>query len=157
MKKKQVLALLLTLSMTASMSPVAVNAEEGTTYKDGTYTKVVKVEPDVDDPEFEAYDLSVDVTIEGGKIVGIELSKENQFGTEEDYEKNVERTERALNGWKEYTGVAEQILNKNGVEGIDTVTKATCSSASIISAVKICFRRGCSSDNGTCQSRRTKK
>lgn len=141
MKKKQVLALLLALTMTTSMNPVAVNAEEGTTYKDGTYTKVVKVEPDLDDPEFEAYDLSVDVTIEGGKIVGIKLSEGNQFGTDEDYEDNVERTNRALNGWKTnsgkvHTGVAEQILNINGVEGIDTVSKATCSSNAIISAVK---------------------
>lgn len=136
MKKqtRKILSLVLALVMLVSMIPVPVLAEEDSTaatYKDGTYTKTATVNPD-EWEDFTAYDLSVDVVIESGKITNVAFSEGNTFGNDED---NETYSGRALNGRGKYVGVAAQIIEKNGVEGVDVVTTATCTSNAIISAV----------------------
>ena len=136
MKKqtRKILSLVLALVMLVSMIPVPVLAEEDSTaatYKDGTYTKTATVNPD-EWEDFTAYDLSVDVVIESGKITNVAFSEGNTFGNDED---NETYSGRALNGRGKYVGVAAQIIEKNGVEGVDVVTTATSTSNAIISAV----------------------
>ena len=138
MKKqtRKILSLVLALVMLVSMIPVPVLAEEDSTaatYKDGTYTKTATVNPD-EREDFTAYDLSVDVVIESGKITNVAFSEGNTFGNDED---NVTYSYRALNGRGSKAGVAAQIIEKNGADEdeIDVVVTATCTSNAIISAV----------------------
>ena len=133
MKKKRVLAMLMALTMTASMDPMPVSAAEEVTYKDGTYTKTVTVQPN-EDYDFDAYELGVDVTIADGKISNVAFSGDNDFGNDE-FGDNEMYSLWALNGRGKYTGVATQIIEKNGVVGVDVVSTATCTSNAIISAV----------------------
>ena len=136
MKKqtRKILSLVLALVMLVSMIPVPVLAEENSTaatYEDGTYTKTATVYPD-EYEDFTAYDLNIDVIIDSGKITKVAFSEGNTFGDEDD---NETYSNKALNGRGKYVGVAAQIIEKNGVEGVDVVTTATCTSNAIISAV----------------------
>lgn len=121
--------------MVISMISVPAFAATGTTYQDGTYTKTSVVEPN-EDAEFSAYDISVDVVIEGGTISSVAFSEGNAFGGDSaDAEDNEYYSGKAMNGASSRVGVAEQIIANNGVEGVDTVSSATCSSNAILSAV----------------------
>ena len=98
-----------------------------TKYNDGTYDMVVPCSPD-EDYDFEAYSLHLKVQIKGDKIVAIT----NVWGDgDEDNDKYVKR---AVEGTSSITGVVAQITSKGLPEGIDTVSRATCSSKSIIEA-----------------------
>lgn len=132
-KTKKILSLVLAFVMIVSMVPASVFAEgttTATTYKDGTYTKKATVLPD-EDEDFKSYELSVDVGIESGKVKSVTFSKGNTFGNDED---NEDYSYKALDGTKTKTGIAAQIIAKNGVEGVDVVSKATCTSKAILEA-----------------------
>ena len=105
-----------------------------------TYTGTATTDPkdaedyeDTDEPEFEAYDITATVTVEGGKITAITAT-----GAEGD---NVAYFNKAKNGTSKYTSVVAQLTGKSteevsAMEKIDAVSKATCSSKAIFKAVK---------------------
>jgi uncharacterized protein with FMN-binding domain len=127
-KRNQVFSAILALAMMMNLSLVpAYAAESSTTYKDGTYTAIATVNPD-EYEDFEAYDISVDVTIEHGAISTVAYSGGSSFGANGSYAR------RAMDGYKTSTGVASQIVTKQSTD-VDAVSTATCSSGAIITAV----------------------
>ena len=95
------------------------------TYADGDYTVSVVCEPD-EDQDFEAYDLSMTVSVENDRITDITDIKGSGSSDNDSYIK------KAAQGTSKYTGVVTQITEKGMPEGIDTVARATCSSNAII-------------------------
>lgn len=94
-----------------------------------TYTETVAVNPDAD-KDFEAYELIVDVTVQGGKVTGVSLGASNGYGSNsEEQATNKKRSEKAVN---------MNLIGKSAseIDGVDVISKATCSSISIKQAVK---------------------
>lgn len=103
-------------------------------YNDGEYTATVVCEPD-EYEDFNAYNLSVTVKVENDKIVAItDVGGDGDSG-------NDRYIDWAVNGRGTYAGVVTQILEKGTVEEIDIVTRATCSSKSIIEACQIALEK----------------
>ncbi len=101
--------------------------EQLTKYVDGTYEVAVQCVPDVDE-DFESYWLSLSVTVENDKIIAItDITGDGDVS-------NDRYINWAANGRGAYVGVVAQILEKGTTEEIDTVSRATCSSKSIIEA-----------------------
>ena len=94
-------------------------------YIDGTYTVTVPCEPD-EDGDFETYNLTLNVTIRNDKIVAITDIYGDGSATNDSYIK------RATNGTSSREGVISQIVNNGLPEGIDAVSRATCSSDAIV-------------------------
>lgn len=95
------------------------------TYADGDYTVSVVCEPD-EEQDFEAYDLSMTVSVQNDRITDITNIKGNGSSDNDSYIK------KAAQGTSKYVGVVTQITEKGMPEGIDTVARATCSSNAII-------------------------
>lgn len=99
-------------------------------YNDGEYAVTVLCEPD-EDEDFEAYNLSLKVQIKDDKIIAITDIIGDGAETNDKYIK------WAVDGRSNKAGVVTQILEK-GIfaekEEIDVVSRATCSSKSIIEA-----------------------
>ena len=94
-----------------------------------TYTETVAVNPDAD-KDFEAYDLIVDVTVQDGKVTNVSLNASNGYGSNsEEQATNKKRSEKAVN---------MNLIGKSAseIDGVDVISKATCSSISIKQAVK---------------------
>ena len=91
-----------------------------------TVTETVKVNPDADE-DFEAYDLIVDVTVKDGKVEAISLNSANTY---DGVKKNQKYSEQAANGLALSGKTAAE------VDGVDTVSGATCSSKAIKEAAK---------------------
>lgn len=137
MKKKEmktkVMAVAMSATMAASICPAVpamavTSSTDIAKIQDGTYTGTAKCTPD-DDGDFEEYDLTVNVTVSNGKITSI-----SNIAGNGDSENNSYIT-KAANGNKKFTGVVPQIIEKNSTDGIDAVSKATCSSTAIWQAV----------------------
>ena len=94
-------------------------------YIDGAYTVSVVCEPD-EDQYFEAYNLSMTVHIKDDKITAVTDIVGDGDQSNESYIK------RAAEGTSKLPGVVTQITEKGGLDAIDTVTRATCSSNTII-------------------------
>lgn len=111
--------------------------ETGKYYKNGTYHVQTDCEPD-EDQEFEAYTLSLDLTMQNDRITKIE----NIAGSGAAYDTaNNTYIKRAAQGTSKYTGMVTQILEAGGLYQengellpFDTVSKATCSSNAILTA-----------------------
>lgn len=102
-----------------------------TQYTDGTYTASAICVADEDD-DFDAYNLSVTITIKSDKIISIT----NVHGYGNDYDSDNDwYINRAANGTSKYTGITSQYINKDLNANIDAVSAATCSSKAIIKAV----------------------
>lgn len=131
MRKKnfqtKALAVMMSAVMAAGSFPVSLQAE-GVSYKDGTYIGTATVHPD-EFQDFDAYEIKVAVTIAQGAVTSVTYSGDCKI--EDD---NVTYANRAMNGRGSRPGIAAQMIQKNGVDGIDTVSTATCSSKAIISA-----------------------
>ena len=97
------------------------------TYIDGEYPVTVLCFPD-EDMDFVAYNLFATVTIRDDEIVGIT----NIYG-DGGYD-NDSYIRRAINGTSSKAGVVDQIIKKGNLDGIDTVSRATCTSQAIIDA-----------------------
>lgn len=97
------------------------------TYIDGEYPVTVLCLPDKD-MDFVAYNLFATVTIRDDEIVGIT----NIYGDGES--DNDSYIRRAINGTFSKAGVVDQIIKKGNLDGIDTVSRATCTSQAIIDA-----------------------
>ena len=94
-------------------------------YADGEYTMIVPCLPN-EDGDFEAYSLTMKVTISKDKITDISEIKGDGSSDNDAYIK------RAVQGTSKLPGVVTQILEKGTLEEIDTVSRATCSSNSIL-------------------------
>lgn len=113
--------------------------ETGKYYKNGTYHVQADCEPD-EDQEFEAYTLSLDLTMQNDRITKIE----NIAGSGAAYDTaNNTYIKRAAQGTSKYTGMVTQILETGGLYQengellpFDTVSKATCSSKAILTACR---------------------
>lgn len=113
--------------------------ETGKYYKNGTYHVQTDCEPD-EDQEFEAYTLSLDLTVQNDRITKIE----NIAGSGAAYDTaNNTYIKRAAQGTSKYTGMVTQILEAGGLYQengellpFDTVSKATCSSNAILTACR---------------------
>ena len=99
--------------------------KEDSIYMDGTYTVTVPCEPDGDE-DFERYNLTMNVTIRGDKIVAITDIYGDGSSTNDSYIK------KATNGTSSKEGVISQIVKKGLPEEIDAVSRATCSSNAIV-------------------------
>lgn len=98
-------------------------------YTDGTYEVTVSCDPIEDedgDSDFEPYQLTMKVTISKDQITAIT----DIVG--DGAEDNAPYLKKAINGTSKQKGVVAQILEKGKPEDIDTVSKATGSSRSII-------------------------
>lgn len=96
-------------------------------YIDGEYPVTVLCLPD-EDMDFVAYNLFATVTIRDDEIVGIT----NIYG--DGGSDNDSYIRRAINGTSSKAGVVDQIIQKGNLDGIDTVSRATCTSQAIIDA-----------------------
>lgn len=96
-------------------------------YNDGIYSLSVVCLPD-EDEDFEAYNLTLEVTIRDDKIVAITNIAGDGDSSNDSY------IRRAANGTSSVTGVVAQIIERGTPENIDTVSRATCTSNSIIEA-----------------------
>ena len=113
--------------------------ETGKYYKNGTYHVQTDCGPD-EDQEFEAYTLSLDLTVQNDRITKIE----NIAGSGAAYDTaNNTYIKRAAQGTSKYTGMVTQILEAGGLYQengellpFDTVSKATCSSNAILTACR---------------------
>lgn len=97
------------------------------TYIDGEYPVTVLCLPD-EDMDFVAYNLFATVAIRDDEIVGIT----NIYG--DGGSDNDSYIRRAINGTSSKAGVVDQIIKKGNLDGIDTVSRATCTSQAIIDA-----------------------
>uniref|UniRef100_UPI0035223C8B FMN-binding protein n=1 Tax=Blautia faecicola TaxID=2509240 RepID=UPI0035223C8B len=97
------------------------------TYIDGEYPVTVLCLPD-EDMDFVAYNLFATVAIRDDEIVGIT----NIYG--DGGPDNDSYIRRAINGTSSKAGVVDQIIKKGNLDGIDTVSRATCTSQAIIDA-----------------------
>lgn len=91
-----------------------------------TVTETVKVNPDAEE-EFNAYDLIVDVVVKDGKVQSVALNKDCTIK-----KGNKPYSENAFNGMN--TNLAGKTAAE--VDGVDTVSGATCSSKAIKEAAK---------------------
>lgn len=130
--KTKAMTMAVAMSMVAGLCPstvFAANSEDVAKVQNGTYTGTAKCTPD-EYEDFEKYDLSVEVTIENGVIKSIGNIKGNGAEDNNTYITN------AANGTKKNpTGVVQQIIDANGTDGINAVSRATCSSKAIVDAV----------------------
>lgn len=94
-----------------------------------TYTETAAVTPVADEDgafDFEAYDLIVDVTVQDGKVTSVSLSASNGYGS--NAKQNKRYSDKAVK--MELTG-----KTASDIDGVDTVTGATCSSKAIKQAL----------------------
>lgn len=94
-------------------------------YINGTYTVMVPCEPD-EDGDFDAYNLTMNVTIRDDKIVAITDIYGDGSSSNNSYIK------KAANGTSTKEGIVSKIINKGLPKDIDAVSGATCSSDAII-------------------------
>lgn len=99
--------------------------DDSSVYINGTYTVTVPCEPD-EDGDFDAYNLTMNVTIRDDKIVAITDIYGDGVSSNNSYIK------KATNGTSTKEGVVSKIINKGVPEDIDAVSGATCSSDAII-------------------------
>ncbi len=113
-------------------------------YADGTYTVTVKCEPD-EDEDFNAYNLTATITIKNDKITAVtDVSGDGDSG-------NNSYIKKAVNGTSSVAGMATRIVGmavvdmtqenagsqvESNLVGLDTVSRATCTSKSIKEACK---------------------
>lgn len=102
-------------------------------YADGEYTVIVPCLPN-EDGDFEAYSLTMKVTISKDKITDISEIKGDGSSDNDAYIK------RAVQGTSKLPGVVTQILEKGTLEEIDTVSRATCSSNSILEGCNLALK-----------------
>ena len=96
-------------------------------FKNGIYDGIALCKPDADE-DFEAYNLSLKITIRDDKIVAVTDVKGDGDASNDKY------INKAANGTSSKKGVASQLIGKSDTEGIDVISGATCSSKAILEA-----------------------
>lgn len=99
--------------------------DDSSIYINGTYTVTIPCEPD-EDGDFDAYNLTMNVTIRDDKIVAITDIYGDGSSSNNSYIK------KAANGTSTKEGIVSKIINKGLPKDIDAVSGATCSSDAII-------------------------
>ena len=99
--------------------------DDSSIYINGTYTVTVPCEPD-EDGDFDAYNMTMNVTIRDDKIVAITDIYGDGSSSNNSYIK------KATNGTSTKEGIVSKIINKGVPEDIDAISGATCSSDAII-------------------------
>ncbi len=103
-------------------------------YLDGTYSATAVCT----DENLFCYDVRVELVVQDGVLTSVTVTKEND--TSESPEDNENYLDYAINGrtykntW--FEGVVSQILQKQGADEVDTVSRATYSSRAIQSAAQ---------------------
>jgi uncharacterized protein with FMN-binding domain len=123
-----------TAASASSQAAVSSGIENSETpiYANGEYKASVICNPNVY-ADFDAYTLSLKITIENDRITSVTDVKGSGDLYDSDNDLYIKR---AVNGTAKYPGVAGQIVSKGTCEGVDAVSGATCSSNAIIEAVK---------------------
>lgn len=101
--------------------------EDNTVYKNGIYEGRALCLPD-EDEDFAAYNLTLKITVYNDKIVAITDVKGDGASSNDTY------ITRAANGTSSKKGVIAQVIDKGSTDGIDAVSRATCSSKAILEA-----------------------
>ena len=102
------------------------NPDEGKNYKNGTYKVSVSCEPD-EDEDFDPYTISMDITIKKDKITEISNITANTNSTNKAYTNDAKK------------GMVSKIVANGNVDGVNTVSGATCSSKAIKDACQKAF------------------
>ena len=106
------------------------DTEKPDTSNASSYYGVVVCNPD-ESGAFTSYNLHVKVMFQNGKI--IEVSDVYGDGGSQ----NDTYITKAVSGSSKHPGVAAQIVKKNGIDGVDTVSGATCTSKAVMHAVEV--------------------
>lgn len=106
------------------------DTEKPDTSNASSYYGVVVCNPDKSGA-FTSYNLHVKVMFQNGKI--IEVSDVYGDGGSQ----NDTYITKAVFGSSKHPGVAAQIVKKNGIDGVDTVSGATCTSKAVMHAVEV--------------------
>ena len=104
------------------------DTEKPDTSKASSYYGVVVCNPD-ESGAFTAYNLHVKVMFQNGKIIAVS----DVYGDGDS--QNDTYITKAVSGSSKHPGVVTQIVNKNGIDGVDTVSGATCTSKAVLHAV----------------------
>ena len=123
----------LTASVTATMFPTSTFAVTGSQVAaDGTYTGagIVKAAED-DDNEWNEYDISVSVGVQGGKISSISVTPGSTYDKESDSYFNKAKTGNKKKNQPGYESLIGQAATEETISSWDTVSGATRTSSAV--------------------------
>ncbi len=118
------------------------DTEKPDTSKASSYYGVVVCNPD-ESGAFMAYNLHVKVMFQNGKIIAVS----DVYGDGDS--QNDTYITKAVSGSSKHPGVVTQIVNKNGIDGVDTVSGATCTSKAVLHAVDVVVKAAAKDGNYT--------
>lgn len=118
------------------------DTEKPDTSKASSYYGVVVCNPD-ESGAFTAYNLHVKVMFQNGKIIAVS----DVYGDGDS--QNDTYITKAVSGSSKHPGVITQIVNKNGIDGVDTVSGATCTSKAVLHAVDVVVKAAAKDGNYT--------
>ena len=118
------------------------DTEKPDTSKASSYYGVVVCNPD-ESGAFTAYSLHVKVMFQNGKIIAVS----DVYGDGDS--QNDTYITKAVSGSSKHPGVVTQIVNKNGIDGVDTVSGATCTSKAVLHAVDVVVKAAAKDGNYT--------
>lgn len=118
------------------------DTEKPDTSKASSYYGVVVCNPD-ESGAFTAYNLHVKVMFQNGKIIAVS----DVYGDGDP--QNDTYITKAVSGSSKHPGVVTQIVNKNGIDGVDTVSGATCTSKAVLHAVDVVVKAAAKDGNYT--------
>ena len=118
------------------------DTEKPDTSKASSYYGVVVCNPD-ESGAFTAYNLHVKVMFQNGKIIAVS----DVYGDGDS--QNDTYITKAVSGSSKHPGVVTQIVNKNGIDGVDTVSGATCTSKAVLHAVDAVVKAAAKDGNYT--------
>ena len=118
------------------------DTEKPDTSKASSYYGVVVCNPD-ESGAFTAYNQHVKVMFQNGKIIAVS----DVYGDGDS--QNDTYITKAVSGSSKHPGVVTQIVNKNGIDGVDTVSGATCTSKAVLHAVDVVVKAAAKDGNYT--------
>ena len=118
------------------------DTEKPDTSKASSYYGVVVCNQD-ESGAFTAYNLHVKVMFQNGKIIAVS----DVYGDGDS--QNDTYITKAVSGSSKHPGVVTQIVNKNGIDGVDTVSGATCTSKAVLHAVDVVVKAAAKDGNYT--------
>ena len=124
------------------------DTEKPDTSKASSYYGVVVCNPD-ESGAFTAYNLHVKVMFQNGKIIAVS----DVYGDGDS--QNDTYITKAVSGSSKHPGVVTQIVNKNGIDGVDTVSGATCTSKAVLHAVDVVVKAAAKDGNYTFSGRQS--
>lgn len=148
-KLRTFMASFLVLTMVAGLVPEYALAVSGNQVAaDQTYSGSGRVESD---DEWDSYTVQINLTVKEGKISGLTVANEDEISDTG----NLSYMNRALNGTKKATGIAEQVtgleasMDALDAAQIDAVSGATCSSEGLKAAIKDALKQAPEAEKST--------